>query len=360
MSTPYITQSVENFTNYCAAVFQLNYFQALKLEIGITPPYPVFAENDNDVSDAQALRDAWDAQNLLLSNFISQAEAKRKTALLLLTTQNPTPVNPLVGNNWTALEADSSGDFNPYGDNVWTGYVPTQDPVIPQLVVLETEPEIPFAEWVAVKTVPPLPPPIPVTVPINSPILTDPGDATVDAPFTITFAPDNFYEAAIYQIKVSSAPLPTDAYIVSSGVITFDPSKSSLLHHSATKAIHISAYAFTINNVNVALGVGAPYALFVNTQPAAPATNGGVLVVQPIVEIGDKYENITDSTANVVATADDALWTIGGTVAEAAADGVATFTDLTAGHTGGLAEAQILFTSAGLISVLSDPFDIPV
>lgn len=74
-----------------------------------------------------------------------------------------------------------------------------------------------------------------------------------------------------------------------------------------------------------------PYKLVITTQPTAPATNGGALAVQPILEVQDINGNkITDSTASIVAAAGQATWTLGGTKTKSAVAGVGTFTNLTA------------------------------
>jgi hypothetical protein len=74
-----------------------------------------------------------------------------------------------------------------------------------------------------------------------------------------------------------------------------------------------------------------PYKIVITTQPTAPATNGGALAVQPILEVQDINGNkITDSTASIVAAAGQGTWTLGGTKTKSAVAGVGTFTNLTA------------------------------
>lgn len=65
----------------------------------------------------------------------------------------------------------------------------------------------------------------------------------------------------------------------------------------------IVATGYTNATVSQTISAGAAAKLAINTQPAAPASNGAVLATQPKVNIVDQYGNLTTSTASVTAAA---------------------------------------------------------
>ena len=189
------------------------------------------------------------------------------------------------------------------------------------------------------------------------PTLTAAGGATVDAAFNITFTDNSAWRLANTAVQVNGTNLPGAAYSFSAGILTLTPSASSLLQTPGSKTITVIATGYSNDVVTQSIGVGAANKLSISTQPGVPPTNPGTLSAQPVVKILDQYGNQTASTANVTATASG--WTIGGTVTIAAVNGVATFTNLTAGtalYTN--YQAQIVFTSSGLTSATSNAFQI--
>ncbi|PPZ90838.1 hypothetical protein C3729_11760, partial [Cloacibacterium normanense] len=194
-----------------------------------------------------------------------------------------------------------------------------------------------------------------------APTLNAAASATVDAPFDVTFTDDATWRGAITGVTVGGTAL-TAGYSVSSGKITFTPSASvpaNLLQSSGTKSIVINATGYSGATVSQTIGVGAPAKLAMNTQPAAPSTNGGALATQPKVNIVDQYGNTTTSTASVTAAVGAGTWTLGGTTSVAAVSGTSTFSGLTATSAAAVTGATITFSSGSLTPVTSSTFNIP-
>jgi hypothetical protein len=131
------------------------------------------------------------------------------------------------------------------------------------------------------------------------------------------------------------------------------------LQSSGTKSIVVNATGYSGATVSQTIGVGAPAKLAMNTQPAAPSTNGGALATQPKVNIVDQYGNTTTSTASVTAAVGAGTWTLGGTTSVAAVSGTSTFSGLTATSAAAVTGATITFTSGTLTAVTSNAFNIP-
>jgi hypothetical protein len=198
----------------------------------------------------------------------------------------------------------------------------------------------------------------------NGPALSAAGSATVDGDFNVTFAENATWRGAISGVTVDGTALTAGWSASTSGQITFTPSASNpanLLRTPGSKTIVVSATGYNPNSVTQSIGVGQPAKLAITTQPTAPADNGAALAVQPVVVIRDQYDNLTTSTASVVATKGDAgSWTLGGTTTVAAISGTATFSGLTATSTGAVTGATITFSSGSLTAATSNPgFNIP-
>lgn len=195
------------------------------------------------------------------------------------------------------------------------------------------------------------------------PTLTAASGATVDAPFDVTFTDDATWRAAITGITVGGTAL-TAGYTVSSGKITFTPSASTpaglLQTAGSNKSIVVSATGYNTATVTQPIGVGTAAKLTMNTQPTAPASNGGALATQPKVNIADQYGNtVTVSTASVTAAVGAGSWTLNGTTSVAAVSGVASFSGLTATSTAAVTGATISFSSGTLNGITSNSFNIP-
>jgi hypothetical protein len=198
---------------------------------------------------------------------------------------------------------------------------------------------------------------------IPPPILTAQNNATTNgySLFTVTNTPDDpLWRASITGVTVNGSPLPSTAYSTNTaGKIVFDPSQSALLQSPGAQTIVISAAGYSTNSVTQVI-VGAPTGLVITKQPAAPAANGGVLKTQPVVAVVDAGGDIVSTaTSNIVAQVGSGSWTIGGSTTVAASKGTATFSGLTASSSGAVTGATITFTSPGLNSVTSSPFNIP-
>lgn len=193
---------------------------------------------------------------------------------------------------------------------------------------------------------------------LTPPTLTAAANATVDAPFDVTFTEDASWRAAISSITVGGTTLATNAYTVSTGKITFTPSASTLLQSAGAKSIIVFATGYNNATVTQTIGAGAASKLSMNTQPTGPTANGGALATQPKVNILDQYGNATTSTASITAAVGAGTWSIGGTPTVSASAGVATFTNLTATSAAAVTGATITFSSTGLTGVTSATFNI--
>jgi hypothetical protein len=198
------------------------------------------------------------------------------------------------------------------------------------------------------------------------PVLVPATGATVDGPFTVSFVDDPAWRGAIAGIKVNGTALPTAAYAITAGAITFDPSKSTLLRSVGTKTITIDATGQASNAVSQPLAAGAAAALVLVTQPSGPATSGGVLSTSPVVRIVDKYGNVVGATVTITAVVETGTgsWTLGGATSVATTAGTATFSNLRATNAGvtTVTAARIRFgvTLGGVtLTLLSNTFTIP-
>lgn len=191
------------------------------------------------------------------------------------------------------------------------------------------------------------------------PSLNAAANATVDAPFTVTFTEDATWRTAIIGVTVGGTTLSASAYTVGAGQIVLTPATSALLQSSGTKTIVVQATGYSGATVSQAILAGTATKLGVTTQPTAPATNGAILAAQPVISIQDQYGNTTASTATVTAAVDAGIWTLGGTANIAAVVGHASFTGLTATSASAVTGATISFTSTGLTGITSSSFNIP-
>jgi hypothetical protein len=172
------------------------------------------------------------------------------------------------------------------------------------------------------------------------PAITYDPNASVDAPFTNTFADNPAWRTNIALIYVNGVVLTNTAYTTNTpGMIVFTPSKSTLLQSSGVKNITIIVPGFGTARVVQPLAAGMSTKLAISTQPAAPSASGGTLVANPILIVADQYGNgTTNPYANVSVTANvggTGAWTLGGSTNQAFANGIATFTNLTATTTNG-------------------------
>ena len=197
------------------------------------------------------------------------------------------------------------------------------------------------------------------------PTLTAALSPTVDGAFDVTFTDANSFQSKITGAKVGGVAftaLTGAGMTVGTNKITFTPSASSpaanLQIAGTSKAFTVQATGFTDASVSQTIGVGAATKLAITTQPTAPASNGAVLAVQPVVVIQDQYGNTTTSAASITAAVSAGTWTLGGTTSKPGVSGTATFTNLTATSTAAVTGATIAFASTGLTGVTSGTFNI--
>jgi hypothetical protein len=182
------------------------------------------------------------------------------------------------------------------------------------------------------------------------PALTPDASATVDGPFTNTFADNATWRAAITGIKVNNADLLPSAYTVSAGKIIFFPAVTNLLQTSGVKLISISALKYSVDLVTNNLSAGAVTSLSITSQPGAPTANGGTLVTNPVLRVVDQYGNLPTTTASAIFTATTAggAWSFGSgsSVAQVLTNGIAVFTNLSATSASAVPNAFITFTAS--------------
>ena len=182
------------------------------------------------------------------------------------------------------------------------------------------------------------------------PTLTPDPSATVDHPFTNSFADDPVWRASITNITVNSVSLSFSAYNTNHpGQIIFTPSASILLQSSGSKSIVISASNYTADAVAQVINPGNPTKMTITTQPSAPTGNGGTLVTQPVLAIADQYGNAATNTATFTASIGSGAWNFGagsGTNV-AAVNGTGAFTNLSTVSTAAVSGATITFTVTG-------------
>ena len=185
-----------------------------------------------------------------------------------------------------------------------------------------------------------------------APVITNSPSATVDGPFTNTFAVNPGWAGAVQSIYVNGVALTNTAYAITSSNIVFNPSKAAVLQTSGLDYIVIYANGYTSAKVSQFVATGLAKKL-VFTQPAGPSASGGTLMTNPVVGVTDQYGNgTTNPYASFTVTAsvsNSAAWTLGGSTVQQTVNGFCVFTDLTATVTGSSAVtgAAINFTVTG-------------
>ncbi|MGA2246737.1 MAG: DUF1533 domain-containing protein [Verrucomicrobiota bacterium] len=186
----------------------------------------------------------------------------------------------------------------------------------------------------------------------SAPTLAVAAHATVDFPFTNTFAPNASWQYNLTNISIGGVTLPPAAYNTNiPGEIIFTPSASALLQSSGIKTIVFQALNFVADPLIQPVGPGVATQIALLAQPAGPSGDGGTLIAQPSVAVVDQYGNgTTNPYPNVSFTATASPgWTLGGAIEQVATNGVASFTNLSATVNGSTADASsvITFTAVG-------------
>lgn len=172
---------------------------------------------------------------------------------------------------------------------------------------------------------------------LYAPVVTNSATATVDGPFTNTFAVNAAWSSAIKGIYVNGVALASSAYVLTSSNIVFIPANAAVLQASGLDHIVIYATGYTSAKVTQFVATGKATQL-VFTEPAGPSASGGTLTVNPVIGVTDQYGNgTTNPYADFTVTASaggSAGWTLGGSTVQHIVDGFCVFTDLTATVTG--------------------------
>ena len=192
-----------------------------------------------------------------------------------------------------------------------------------------------------------------------APVITNAPLATVDFPFTNTFAESVLatnvgWHTNISAIYVNGVLLTNKAYSVTASNIVFKPTNvAPVLTVAGLDHIVINATNYTSAKVTQLVGAGAATKLSF-TQPAGPSASGGTLTANPSFTVTDQYGNgTTNPYAAMVVTASvsnsPATWTLGGSTVQPIFNGSCTFTDLTATVIGSstVSDAAIRFDISG-------------
>jgi hypothetical protein len=191
----------------------------------------------------------------------------------------------------------------------------------------------------------------------SAPTLVAATNATVDAPFTVTFGTNASWQFNITNITVGGVSLSASAYDTNTpGAITFTPAAAKLLQASGTKTMVVEATDYVADPVSQTIAAGVATGIALLSQPASPAGNGGTLISQPGLAVVDQYGNgTTNPDTNVTFTATASTgWTLGGAIAQVASNGVASFTNLSATVNGSTA------VSAAVITFMASGTTLPV
>jgi len=168
-----------------------------------------------------------------------------------------------------------------------------------------------------------------------APSINNSPSATVDNPFTNTFANSPGWSANISSVYYNGFLLPKAAYTVTSSNIVFNPAQSAnVIGVAGTNYITIYASGYTVAKVTQVVSPGV-FSKLSYAQLSGPTASGGTLTVNPSFTCLDQYGNATEVThpnMQVVATVSNspATWVLGGSVTQAIYNGSCTFTDLTA------------------------------
>ncbi|HTB83547.1 MAG TPA: DUF1533 domain-containing protein [Candidatus Sulfotelmatobacter sp.] len=166
-----------------------------------------------------------------------------------------------------------------------------------------------------------------------APTVTNSTVATVDGPFTNTFASNPTWAASITAIYFNGVAVTNSAYTISSTSILFNPANSAALQTAGLDSVVIYATGFTSAKYNQVVATGKATKLTL-TQPAAPSASGGTLTVQPMEALTDQYANGTTNpyaAMYVVASVSNSVaWTLGGDTNQPIVNGNCVFSNLTA------------------------------
>lgn len=185
-----------------------------------------------------------------------------------------------------------------------------------------------------------------------APTITNAPYATVDHPFTNTFASNPAWASGITSVYVNGSLVTNAAYVATATNIVFNPAKSTVLQVSGTNNIVIYSAGYTSAKYTQVVQTGVATKL-TYTQLAGPSGSGGTLTVQPAFAITDQYGNgTTNPYAGFTVTAyvsNSVAWTLGGSTNQTIVNGFCVFTDLTATVTGSSAVsgAAIKFVLSG-------------
>jgi len=205
------------------------------------------------------------------------------------------------------------------------------------------------------------------TIPVPVIDLTAAENATVDNEFTIQASDNASWRDSISSISFAGNTLVDTSYLIEPGVITFYPDKDSTLFIARTDTIVVVANGYADARVEQIIGHGVTTDMVIIEQPIGPENNGDTLAQQPKIQLQDQYENnctSDDLTQVLVQKFSDPdndnsnLWSLSGIKTITSVEGIVQFTNLGAFSEDEVIGARLLFTSDGLLNIVSDSFDI--
>ncbi|WP_314589494.1 S-layer homology domain-containing protein [Paenibacillus terrigena] len=116
------------------------------------------------------------------------------------------------------------------------------------------------------------------------------------------------------------------------------------------------------NSLVLTLVAGNTASMELTKDVAAPASNGGVFVNQPVVTLYDTYGNVSEGDNSTIVTAtikDAGAWKLTGTMTATAQAGIVTFSGLGATNPAEVIGAQLAFNAEAMPEVLSAVVDLP-
>ena len=194
----------------------------------------------------------------------------------------------------------------------------------------------------------------------------------VDNNIEVTFGADADFAAAITGVSYNGHSLQSGQYEVDTvnnnkitlkpGVDTGDSAQNVLLRTPGTGTVVITATGYADSDVLLTILHGSAASITLAQNIAAPSASGGSFVQQPILILKDQYGNIctSDSSTQVtVSKKDNGNWNLAGTVTVTAVNGEVRFTDLRAGNSSYIGNAQLVFRSVGLQEATSNLVNLP-
>ena len=184
---------------------------------------------------------------------------------------------------------------------------------------------------------------------------------------TITLSAGDWadWNSAISAVKVDSVSLTEQQYNIGITDLRFITDEISIMQTPGTYTITVEASGYNNAVVSQSVTAGPQASAAFTTQPQGPSISGGQLQQQPVVTLYDTYGNLcadgpSSSASITLQRAVGNSWTLGGISTVTAANGVASFTNLTATNpsSASITDARMGYTYQG-VTTYSNDFNVP-